>query len=55
MSFADKELCSRCGHPRHQHTGNHIRGHRTICRRKMPQNTQCACQVFTGRAAHDIR
>lgn len=46
MSLADKELCARCSHPRHHHTGNHVAGHRSICLKKMPQNTRCSCLVF---------
>ena len=46
MSLADKELCARCGHPRYVHTGNHLAGHRTICRKELPRGARCACLVF---------
>lgn len=52
MSLYDKELCtgpSGCGHPRHEHTGTHVRGTRTACRHKLAQGRgTCACTEFKG-------
>ena len=52
MSLHDKELCagpSGCGHPRHEHTGTHVKGTRTACRHRLAQGRGiCACAEFKG-------
>ncbi len=50
MSLHEKMLCtgpSGCGHPRHEHTGTHLKGSRTACRHKLAQGRgTCACTEF---------
>lgn len=50
MSLYDKEPCTGptgCGHPRHEHTGNHLKGTKTACRHKLAQGRGiCACTGF---------
>lgn len=41
MSMYDKMSCMNCKHARHWHTGTHLKGHRTICRKK-----GCKCVAF---------
>jgi hypothetical protein len=52
MSLHEKTLCtgpSGCGHPRHEHTGTHVKGSRTACRHKLAQGRGvCACTEFKG-------
>ena len=52
MSLCEKELCtgpSGCGHPRHEHTGTHVKGSRTACRHRLAQGRgTCACTQFKG-------
>jgi hypothetical protein len=52
MSLYEKELCTGptgCGHPRHEHTGTHLKGSRTACRHKLAQGRgTCACTRFKG-------
>lgn len=50
MSLFEKMRCTGptgCGHPRHEHTGNHLKGTRTACRHPMAQGRgTCACTQF---------
>lgn len=50
MSLYEKMLCtgaSGCGHPRHEHTGTHVRGTKTACRHKLANGRgTCACTGF---------
>lgn len=50
MSLFEKMLCTGptgCGHPRHEHTGNHLKGTRTACRHRLAQGRgTCACTQF---------
>lgn len=50
MSLYDKMLCTGqtgCGHPRHEHTGTHLRGSKTACRHPLGQGrAKCACTGF---------
>lgn len=50
MALEDKMLCtgpSGCGHPRHEHTGNHVQGSKLACRHKLAQGRGvCACARF---------
>jgi hypothetical protein len=39
MSFWDKIRCATCKHTRIKHTGTHVRGSKTACRR-------CKCKRF---------
>jgi hypothetical protein len=52
MGLDDKRLCagpSGCGHPRHEHTGNHQKGTRTACRHRLAHGRGvCACTGFKG-------
>ncbi len=52
MSLYEKMLCSGpsgCGHPRHEHTGAHLKGTKTACRHKLAQGRGvCACTEFKG-------
>ncbi len=55
MSVYEKMLCtgpSGCGHPRHEHTGTHLKGTKTACRHKLAQGRGvCACTGFKGNQA----
>lgn len=46
VSLRDKERCVRCGHPRHRHTGNHVKGFRAICRQEIGRGLTCPCLDF---------
>jgi len=50
MGLNDKALCtgpSGCGHPRHEHTGSHVKGTRTACRHRLANGRgSCACTEF---------
>lgn len=50
MSLHEKMLCSGatgCGHPRHEHTGTHLKGSRTACRHRLANGRgTCACTGF---------
>ena len=52
MSLYEKMLCegpSGCGHPRHEHTGTHVKGTKTACRHRLAQGRGvCACTGFKG-------
>lgn len=52
MSLHEKTLCSGpsgCGHPRHEHTGTHLKGTKTACRHRLAQGRgTCACTEFKG-------
>lgn len=50
MGLYDKMLCtgpSGCGHPRHEHSGTHVKDSRSACRHKLAHGRgACACTHF---------
>lgn len=50
MSLRDETICSGpsgCGHARHEHTGTHVKGSKSACRKKLGNGrTTCACTQF---------
>lgn len=58
MGLDGKRLCtgpSGCGHPRHEHTGNHLKGTKTACRHKLAHGRGvCACTGFKGESVESV-
>lgn len=53
MSLYDKMLCSGptgCGHPRHNHSGTHVKGSKTACTKHLgneeSRQLKCSCRQF---------
>lgn len=49
MSLQDKEKCRDCGHPRYFHTGTHVKGSKSACRRRVlvaRSPVLCDCTAF---------
>lgn len=50
MSLYDKMMCANeeCKHPRYEHTGSHIKRHRTMCLRQVGEHhtDKCKCMAF---------
>ena len=58
MGLYDKAPCtgpSGCGHPRHEHIGNHLKGTKTACRHKLAHGRGvCACTGFKGESVESV-
>lgn len=51
MSLDDKMRCARCAHPRHDHSGTHVKGSKSACTKDLGNETsgrriKCSCRNF---------